>query len=281
MRHAPYPAKRHCRHRLHPGILLLAADMDSPVRRYLDTSNQIAPARNKRVGIILAHPRHPRHYSMRHVRTQRKGGARGGAWAVVPASILLLVRLQPPQDLGQLPLGLLYRTRRQRGTKDSNTKESKSSKSEPQKIRNELTEEQKREIKEAFATFEDTGIEADELKSAMQALGFDAKNPDVQKILDKLDRYKKPLSYEEYMDVMIDKDENKDPELEMKKAFKVLCEEGTDKITLKSLSKICADLGEKISDEELQEMINEADKDQDEEVGEEDFIKIMQKTGMF
>ena len=138
-----------------------------------------------------------------------------------------------------------------RSNKDTYTKDSKGSKGEPQKIRNELTEEQKREIKEAFATFEETGIEADELKSAMQALGFDAKNPDVQKILDKLDKHKKPLSYDEYMDVMIDKDENKDPEAEMKKAFKVLCEEGTDKITLKSLSKICADLGEKISDEEL------------------------------
>ncbi len=169
-----------------------------------------------------------------------------------------------------------------RSQKDTYTKDSKSSKSgEQQKIRNELTDEQKREIKEAFSTFEETGIEPDELKSAMQALGFDAKNSDVQKILDKLDRHKKPLSFEEYMDVMIDKEENKDPEVEMRKAFKVLCEEGTDKITLKSLSKICADLGEKISEEELQEMINEADKDQDEEVGEEDFIKIMQKTGMF
>ena len=168
-----------------------------------------------------------------------------------------------------------------RSNKDTYTKDSKGSKAEPQKIRNELTEEQKREIKEAFATFEETGIEADELKSAMQALGFDAKNPDVQKILDKLDKHKKPLSYEEYMDVMIDKDENKDPEAEMKKAFKVLCEEGTDKITLKSLAKICADLGEKISDEELQEMINEANKEQEDEVSEEDFIKIMQKTGMF
>ena len=67
----------------------------------------------------------------------------------------------------------------------------------------------------------------------------------------------------------------------MKKTFKVLCEEGADKITLKSSSKICADLGEKISEKELQEMINEADEDQDEEVGEENFIKIMQKTGMF
>ena len=168
-----------------------------------------------------------------------------------------------------------------RSNKDTYTKESKGSKNEPHKIRNELTEEQKREIKEAFSTFEETGIEADELKSAMQALGFDAKNPDVQKILEKLDKHKKPLSFDEYMDVMIDKDENKDPEAEMKKAFKVLCEEGTDKITLKSLSKICTDLGEKISDEELQEMINEANKEQDDEVSGEDFIKIMQKTRMF
>ena len=89
------------------------------------------------------------------------------------------------------------------------------------------------------------------------------------------------MTFEEYMDVMIDKEDNKDPETEMKKAFKVLCEEGSDKITLKSLSKICTDLGEKISDEELQEMINEANKEQEDEVSEEDFIKIMQKTGMF
>ena len=170
--------------------------------------------------------------------------------------------------------------RGQRSNKDTYTKDSKSSKGEPQKIRNELTEEQKREIKEAFSTFEQTGLDADELRSAMQALGFDPKNPDVQKILNKLDKYKKPLNFEDYMEVMMDKNEEKDPEIEMKKAFKVLCEEGTDKITLKSLSKICADLGEKISDDELQEMINEANKE-DEEVGEEDFIKIMQKTGMF
>ena len=170
--------------------------------------------------------------------------------------------------------------RRSQAQKENSKEYSKVDKDKPQKIRNELTEEQKREIKEAFSTFEQTGLDADELRSAMQALGFDPKNPDVQKILNKLDKYKKPLNFEDYMEVMLDKNEEKDPEIEMKKAFKVLCEEGTDKITLKSLSKICADLGEKISDDELQEMINEANKE-DEEVGEEDFIKIMQKTGMF
>ena len=170
--------------------------------------------------------------------------------------------------------------RRNQGQRENSKESSKIDKDKPQKIRNELTEEQKREIKEAFSTFDQTGLETEELRSAMQALGFDPKNPDVQKILDKLDKYKKPLNFEEYMDVMMDKNEEKDPEIEMKKAFKVLCEDGTDKITLKSLSKICADLGEKISDDELQEMINEANKE-DEEVSEEDFIKIMQKTGMF
>ena len=168
-----------------------------------------------------------------------------------------------------------------RQTNKSNGKEEEKSKNVSQKIKNELTEEQKREIKEAFSSFEEDGIEPDELKSAMQALGFDQKNADVQKILEKIDIQKGPLKYNDFLNIMIDNDEDKVPENEMKKAFKILCEEGTDKITLKSLSKICNDLGEKISEEELQEMIIEADKDQDEEVGEDDFFKIMQKTGMF
>ena len=149
------------------------------------------------------------------------------------------------------------------------------------KIKNELTEEQKREIKDAFEYFEEDGIKPEELQSALRTLGLDQKNADIQKIMESLEGQTKPLKFNEFMDLMIEKPNEKDPEYEMKKAFRVLCEEGHDKITLKSLKKICADLGEKISDEELQEMINEADRDQDEEVGEGDFIKIMQKTGMF
>ena len=150
-----------------------------------------------------------------------------------------------------------------------------------QKIRNELTEEQKREIKDAFSSFEQDGLLPEELKTAMKTLGFEANNQEVLKILDKIDTKKGPLKFDDFMDVMVENNAEKDPEVEIRKAFRVLCEEGTDKITMKSLSKICADLGEKIGEEELLEMITEADKDQDDEVGEEDFLKIMQKTGMF
>ena len=152
---------------------------------------------------------------------------------------------------------------------------------EEQKIRNELTEEQKREIKDAFSSFEEDGLLPDELKTAMKTLGFDANNQEVLKILDKIDSKKGPLKFDDFMDVMLEKESEKDPDDELRKAFRILCEEGTDKITMKSLSKICVDLGEKIGEDELQEMIGEADKDQDEEIGEEDFIKIMKKIGMY
>lgn len=36
-----------------------------------------------------------------------------------------------------------------------------------------------------------------------------------------------------------------------------------------------------MTDEELQEMIDEADRDGDGEIGEDDFIRIMKKTNLF
>ncbi len=67
----------------------------------------------------------------------------------------------------------------------------------------------------------------------------------------------------------------------MRKAFQLICEEGHDKITLKSLIKVAKELGENMTTDELNEMIEEADRDGDGEIGEEDFVKIMKKTNLF
>ena len=45
--------------------------------------------------------------------------------------------------------------------------------------------------------------------------------------------------------------------------------------------KICNDIGENITDDEIKGMINEPYKDNDNEVGEDYFIIIMQDTNMF
>ena len=52
---------------------------------------------------------------------------------------------------------------------------------------------------------------------------------------------KNTYTFDSFLDLMIEK-LNNDPKVEMEKAFKILNEEGKDKITLKSMKKICAEL---------------------------------------
>ena len=58
-------------------------------------------------------------------------------------------------------------------------------------------------------------------------------------------------------------------------------DDNTSKISLKNLKRVARELGETMTDEELQEMIDEADRDGDGEIGEDDFIRIMKKTNLF
>lgn len=53
------------------------------------------------------------------------------------------------------------------------------------------------------------------------------------------------------------------------------------KISFKNLKRVAKELGERMTDEELQEMIDEADRDGDGEVNEEEFLRIMKKTNLF
>ena len=153
------------------------------------------------------------------------------------------------------------------------------------KYRTEITEEQSQEIKEAFDLFdsESTGyIDSKELKVAMRALGFEPKKEEIRKILSEVDKQGEGnISFEDFLSIMTEKMLERDPIEEMKKAFHLICEEGQDKITLKSLQKVAKELGENMTVEELQEMIEEADRDGDGEIGEEDFLKIMKKTNLF
>ena len=157
--------------------------------------------------------------------------------------------------------------------------------SQSKKFRTEITEEQRQEIKEAFDLFdsESSGaIDAKELKVAMRALGFEPKKEEIRKILSEVDKSGEGIiRYDDFLDIMTQKMLERDPVEEMKKAFVLICEEGSNKITLKSLQKVAKELGENMTLEELQEMIEEANREGDGEIGEEDFLKIMKKTNLF
>ena len=73
----------------------------------------------------------------------------------------------------------------------------------------------------------------------------------------------------------------RDPREEILKAFKLFDDDNTGKISLKNLRRVARELGEVMTDEELQEMIDEADRDGDGEINEEEFIRIMRRTNLF
>lgn len=72
--------------------------------------------------------------------------------------------------------------------------------------RNELTEEQKQEVKEAFDLFDTEGtgqIDVKELKVAMRALGFEPKKEEVRKMISEVDKEGRGvIDFPDFMDLM-------------------------------------------------------------------------------
>jgi len=90
-----------------------------------------------------------------------------------------------------------------------NTKGTKQVVQQPKKQKNDLTEEQRQEIKEAFDLFDSEGngvIDAKELKVAMRALGFEPKKEEVKRILGEIDRSGEGvIKYDDFLDIMTQK----------------------------------------------------------------------------
>ena len=153
------------------------------------------------------------------------------------------------------------------------------------KVKPKLTEEQKQEIKEAFELFDTEGqgkIDAKELKVAMSAMGFQPKKEEIRQILAEYDRESSgTIEYRDFLDLMTIKMQERDPVEEMRQAFRLFIDDDSDKISLRHLKRVAKELGENMTDEELQEMLEEADRDGDGEISEDDFIRIMSKTNLF
>ncbi len=153
------------------------------------------------------------------------------------------------------------------------------------KKRTELTEEQRQEIKEAFDLFDTDGsgnIDAKELKVAMRALGFEPKKDEIKKMISEMDADQNGvIDYNDFLELMTIKMAERDPMEEMMKAFRLFDEDDTGKISFKNLKRVAKELGENMADEEIQEMIDEADRDGDGEISEDEFFRIMKKTNLF
>ena len=153
------------------------------------------------------------------------------------------------------------------------------------RTRQDLSDEQRQEIKEAFELFDTdkTGtIDYHELKVCMRALGFDVKKQEVLNLMREFDREGSgQIEYPDFLEIMTTKISERDPIEEISKAFKLFDEDNTGRISLRNLRRIAREMQENLSDDELQAMIDEFDKDGDGEISEAEFLAIMKQTSIY
>ena len=142
-------------------------------------------------------------------------------------------------------------------------------------------------MREAFALFDadkSGSIDLRELKAAMRALGFDASRDDLRSALQQIGKDTAPQSaasvtvtLDEFTSLMASRMPARDSREEVEKVFRLFDEDGSGFITFRSLKKVCAELGEGLTEDEMQDMIDEADRDQDGKISFDEFFRVMKK----
>ena len=150
------------------------------------------------------------------------------------------------------------------------------------KSKHGLDDEMMEEIKEAFNLFDSENkgtIDVRELKAAFRALGFLVKKTEIRQMFVDLDKdlSSATVTFDEFVEMVTPRMKNRDARDEIMKVFALFDDDNKGGISFKNLKRVANELGENLTDEELQEMIDEADRDGDGLINEEEFYRVMRK----
>lgn len=142
-----------------------------------------------------------------------------------------------------------------------------------------LTEDQVAEFKEAFMLFdrdEDGTITMAELGVVMRSLGQRPTETELRDMVNEVDQDGNgTIEFNEFLQMMSKKMKGADGEEELREAFRVFDKNKDGLISSSELRHVMTSLGEKLSDEEVDDMIREADLDGDGMVNYEEFVTIL------
>ncbi|CAN6354839.1 unnamed protein product, partial [Urochloa humidicola] len=150
---------------------------------------------------------------------------------------------------------------------------------QPSPMADQLTDEQIAEFKEAFSLFDKDGdgcITTKELGTVMRSLGQNPTEAELQDMINEVDADGNgTIDFPEFLNLMARKMKDTDSEEELKEAFRVFDKDQNGFISAAELRHVMTNLGEKLTDEEVDEMIREADVDGDGQINYEEFVKVM------
>ncbi|XP_072042631.1 calmodulin-alpha-like [Amphiura filiformis] len=141
-----------------------------------------------------------------------------------------------------------------------------------------LTEEQIAEFNEAFSLFDkddDGTITSEELGTLMRSLGQNPTEAELQDMINEVDADgNDTIDFSEFLTMV----EETDPEAQIREAFRVLDKDGNGLISaadLRHAIMVMTNLGETLTEEEVDDMIREADIDGDGQVNYEEFVAMV------
>ncbi|KAF5466913.1 hypothetical protein F2P56_016795, partial [Juglans regia] len=147
------------------------------------------------------------------------------------------------------------------------------------RMADQLTDDQISEFKEAFSLFDKDGdgcITTKELGTVMRSLGQNPTEAELQDMINEVDADGNgTIDFPEFLNLMARKMKDTDSEEELKEAFRVFDKDQNGFISAAELRHVMTNLGEKLTDEEVDEMIREADVDGDGQINYEEFVKVM------
>uniref|UniRef100_A0A669PKC7 EF-hand domain-containing protein n=1 Tax=Phasianus colchicus TaxID=9054 RepID=A0A669PKC7_PHACC len=147
-----------------------------------------------------------------------------------------------------------------------------------------VSAEQRQQLREAFDMFDPDGsglMDVKDLKIMMRALGCELRKVEMKRIISEVDENGSgKINFESFLRVMTQKMAEPFSKEEILKGFKLFDYDGTGKISLEKLKLVATEVEEDITDEELQEMIDEADVDGDGKVDPEEFLRILTLTDL-
>ncbi len=135
------------------------------------------------------------------------------------------------------------------------------------------------EFKEAFNLFDKNGdgsISAAELRSVMQSLGHTPTDTELKDMMHEIDTDGNGIiEFNEFLTLMTRQAGGSDPEGEYREAFKVFDKNNDGLISSAELKAVMQQIGETLSDTDISEMIQEADKDGDGQINYQEFVNMM------